>query len=72
VKRVMQLIVAGESARGGATTLTLEPIAFSLDSHEVLRGSLPLPEGFKPRQTTVQVLDAAGGKPLGMRVLFVR
>ena len=72
VKRVMQLIVAGESARGASTTLTLEPIGFSLDSHEVLRGSLPLPEGFKPRQTTVQVLDGVGGNPLGMRVLFVR
>lgn len=72
VRRVMQLVVAGEAARGAPTTLAPDPIGFSLDSHEVLRGSLPLPEGFKPRQTTVQVLDAIGGKLLGMRVLFVR
>jgi hypothetical protein len=69
---VMQFTVAGESAGGTPTALALKPIALNLGSHEVLRGSLPLPEGFKPRQTTVQVLDRAGGKPLGMRVLLVR
>jgi multidrug efflux pump subunit AcrA (membrane-fusion protein) len=69
---VMQLTVAGESARGTATTLEPKPIALNLGSHEVMRGSLPLPEGFKPRQTTVQVLDGVSGKPLGMRVILVR
>ena len=57
---------------GTPTSLKLKPIALNLGSHEVMRGSLPLPEGFKPRQTTVQVLDRAAGKPLGMRVLRVR
>jgi hypothetical protein len=69
---VMQLTVAGESAAGTATTLALTPIALTLDRHGVVRGSLPLPDGFKPRQTTVQVLDRAAGKPLGMRVMHVR
>ena len=69
---VMKLTVAGESAQGGATTLALQPIAVKLGRLEVVRGSLPLPEGFRPRQTTVQVLDRAEGKPLGMRVLLVR
>jgi hypothetical protein len=69
---VMQFTVAGESAGGAPTTLALKPIALNLGSHEVMRGSLPLPEGFKPRQTTVQVLDRVAGKPLGMRVLLVR
>jgi hypothetical protein len=69
---VLQFTVAGESARGGQATLALQPIALSLGSHEVMRGSVPLPEGFTPRQTTVQVLDRAAGKPLGMRVLRVR
>ncbi len=69
---VLQFTVAGESARGAPATLALQPIALSLGSHEVMRGSLPLPEGFKPRQTTVQVLDRAAGKALGMRVLLVR
>ena len=69
---VMQLTVAGESARGAQATVALQPIALLLGSHEVMRGSLPLPAGFKPRQTTVQVLDRAAGKPLGMRVLLVR
>lgn len=69
---VLQFTVAGESARGAPAALALQPIALSLGRHEVLRGSVPLPEGFKPRQTTVQVLDRAAGKALGMRVLLVR
>jgi multidrug efflux pump subunit AcrA (membrane-fusion protein) len=69
---VLQLTVVGESARGAPATLALKPIALSLLGHEVMRGSLPLPEGFKPRQTTVQVLEREAGKPLGMRVLLVR
>lgn len=68
----VQLTVSGESAHGAPSALTLPPIALSMLGHEVLRGSLPLPEGFKPRQATVQVLDKVAGKPLGMRVLLVR
>ena len=69
---VVQFTVSGESARGAPATLALQPIALTMLGHEVVRGSLPLPEGFKPRQTTVQVLDKAAGKALGMRVLLVR
>lgn len=72
VNAVMQLIVAGESARGADTTVALKPVALSLGNHEVLRGSLPLPEGFSARQTTIQMLDRAGGKLLGTRVMLVR
>ena len=64
-------MVAGESARGTPTTVSLEPVALSLEGHEVIRGSQPLPEGFRPRQATVQILDRVGGKQLGMRVLLV-
>jgi len=69
---VMQLVVAGASARGADTAVTLKPVALSLGSHQVVRGSLPLPDGFRPRQTTVQVLDRIGGKALGMRVILVK
>ena len=68
---VLQFSVAGESARGGETTAALKPVELSIGSHQVLRGSLPLPEGFRPRQTTIQVLDRVGGKALGMRVMQV-
>lgn len=68
----LQLTVSGESARGAPASVALQPIGVSLRGHEVLRGSLPLPDGFKPRQTTVQVLDRAAGRPLGMRVILVR
>jgi hypothetical protein len=69
---VLQLTVSGASSRGAPATLALQPIALSLGSHQVMRGSLPLPEGFKPQQTVVQVLDRAAGRSLGMRVLTVR
>lgn len=69
---VMQLTVAGESARGSDTSVALAPVPISAGSHEIVRGTLPLPEGFRPRQTTIQVLDRVGGKALGMRVMQVR
>ncbi|HET7792035.1 MAG TPA: hypothetical protein VFL64_01515 [Rhizobacter sp.] len=69
---VMQLTVAGQSARGPDTTVALKPVVLALTGHEVVRGSQALPEGFKPRETTVQVLDRPAGKPLGMRVMLVK
>ncbi len=69
---VMQLTVAGESARGGETTVTLKPVELSIGSHAIVRGSQPLPAGFQPRQATVQVLDRVGGNGLGMRVMVVK
>jgi hypothetical protein len=69
---VLQLVVAGTSTRGPDSTVTLKPVTLALGSHEVVRGAQPLPEGFKPRETTIQVLDRVGGKPLGMRVMLVK
>jgi hypothetical protein len=68
---VMQLVMEGESARGTPARVSLQAIAVSIDSHQIVRGSQPLPEGFRPRQTTIQVLDRAAGKLLGMRVILV-
>jgi hypothetical protein len=69
---VMQLLVAGVPAKGPETTVALKPITLALGTHEIVRGSQPLPEGFKPRETTIQVLDRAGGKPMGMRVMLIK
>ena len=69
---VLQLNVVGLSARGAETTVALKPVDVSVGSHALVRGSLPLPDGFKPRQATVQVLDRAGGKAMGMRVMVVK
>lgn len=67
----MQLAVAGE--RGGRSeTLTLGPLEVSLAGYQHLQGALPLPTGFQARQVTVRVLDGAGGRQLGTRVLNVR
>jgi hypothetical protein len=68
----LQLTVAGESAGGAAKTFTAPAESVSIGAQQVLRGKLALPEGLKPRQVTVQVLDRAGGRSLGMRVLLVK
>lgn len=68
----LQFVVAGESERGTQVTVTPKAIPLSVGSHEVMRGSLPLPAGFRPQQTTIQVLDRIGGALLGMRVLPIK
>jgi hypothetical protein len=49
-----------------------KPVDVSVGAHALVRGSLPLPDGVRARQVTVQVLDAPGGKTLGMRVMLVK
>lgn len=68
---VMQLVIAGASSGGRPSTLKMEPVALSVDGHEIVTGSVRLPGDFTPRQTTVQVLDRPAGKSLGMRVINV-
>ena len=67
---VMQLVVAGASGRAD-DKVTLAPVPISVGLYDTVRGSLPLPQGFKPRQTTIHVLDKVGGKLMGMRVMNV-
>jgi hypothetical protein len=67
---VMQLVVAGASGRAD-DTVTLAPVPISVGLYDTVRGTLPLPQGFKPRRTTIHVLDKVGGKIMGMRVMNV-
>jgi hypothetical protein len=67
---VMQFVVAGASGRA-ADTVSLPPVPVSVGLYDTVRGNQPLPRGFKPRQTTIQVLDKVGGKLVGMRVINV-
>src|SRR5438270_716687 len=69
---VMQFVVAGANSRGPDTSIPLKPFAISVGSHESLRGDVPLPDGFSPRETTIKVLDRPDGKLLGMRVMHVQ
>jgi hypothetical protein len=69
---VMQFNVLGLTARGAETTFAPKPVDVSVGTHALVRGSLPLPDGVQPRRVTVQVLDAPGGKTLGMRVMLVK
>ena len=67
---VLQLVVAGASGRA-SETVTLAPVPISVGLYDTVRGTLPLPQGFTPRQTTINVLDKVGGKLVGMRVMNV-
>ncbi len=67
----VQFVVTGASSRGGYSAITSPPIPTAATSLQVVRGTLPLPEGFRPRQAMIQVLDRAGGRILGMRVMLV-
>jgi hypothetical protein len=67
---VMQLVVAGASGRAD-DKVTLAPVPISVGLYDTVRGTLSLPQGFKPRQTTIHVLDKVGGKLMGMRVMNV-
>ena len=69
---VMQLLVTGTSARGTESTVALKPVTISMGPYESLRGSLDLPEGFKARQTTINLLDRIDGKALGHRVMNIK
>lgn len=68
----LQLTLAGQPLRGPETTVALKPVTLSLTGYEVVRGSQPLPEGFRAREVTVQVLDRVGGQALGRRVMLVK
>ena len=72
VAALVKLNVAGQSSRGSETSVALDPVEASIGAQALVRGSLALPVGFKPRQVTVQVVERAGNKPLGMRVLAVK
>ena len=67
---VMLLVVAGASGRAN-DTVTLAPVPISVGLYDTVRGTLPLPQGFKPRRTTIHILDKVGGKLMGMRVMNV-
>ena len=68
----VQVLATGQDAGGAEATVSLEPLQLVLGRQEVPRGSLSLPQGFKPRQVSVQVLDRVNGKQLGLRVFLVR
>lgn len=72
LEAMLQVGVTGDSSRGVETTVTLDPVPVSIVGQEVVRGSLPLPEGFQARQASVRLLDRPQGQALGGRVLLVR
>ena len=69
---VLQFVVAGGPKGKPETTVKFTPVAISVGPIESVRGGLPLPDGFDPRQATIHVLDRPDGKLLGMRVINVK
>jgi len=69
---VLQLIVSGGAKGKPETSVRLAPVAITVGTVESLRGGVPLPDGFDPRQATIHVLDRPDGKLLGMRVINVK
>ena len=69
---VLQLTITGDGAGPAESRVVSKPLSISVGSHEVARGTQPLPEGFRPRQAAITVLDRAEGRQLGMRVMFVK
>jgi hypothetical protein len=68
---VMQIVVSGQTPQGDERSVPLQPVRLSLARQAVVRGQLPLPEGFRPRLATLKLLAASGGAQLGMRVLRI-
>jgi hypothetical protein len=66
---VVQFVLSGD---GKPATVALKPLAVTVGAFESLRGTLPLPEGFRPREAAVHVLDRPDGKRAGMRVVYVK
>lgn len=69
---VLKLLITGGSAQHAGASAALKPIALSMGSHQIQRGSRLLLESFAPRQVTVQVLDKSDGQVLGVRALRVQ
>lgn len=69
---VLQLSIVGDGTGAAESRVVSKPMPLSVGSHEVARGTQALPDGFRPRQATILVLDRAEGRQLGMRVMFVK
>jgi hypothetical protein len=68
----VQYVVSGDAVRGTATVFTPAAQAASVGASSIQRGTIALPDGLRPRQVAIRILDRSGSKPLGMRVLEVQ
>lgn len=69
---VMQFVLTGTSGRNSRATAALPAVDIRVGRYESLRGSVTLPEGFDPKQATINLLDKIDGKTYGRRVINVR
>lgn len=69
---VLQWVVNGPGADGRERSVDLQPVALRVEPQDVVRGELPLPSGFTPRQATLRIVEAGSGRRLGMRIVPIR
>ncbi|NLY27143.1 MAG: hypothetical protein GX049_06275 [Alcaligenaceae bacterium] len=69
---ILEMSLAGRYPNGRNGTIELDPIDLTLNRYMHLEGSLPIPDGLKPRQVVVKILDANTRRQVATRTLNVR
>lgn len=67
----LEMSLNGRYPNGRSGTIELDPISVSLNRYMHLEGSSPVPDGLKPRQVTVKILDG-NRRLIATRTLNVR
>jgi len=65
------LTAAGRYSNGRNGNVELEPFAVSLERYTHLQGTLEVPEGFTPREVTIQIRPDGSDRVSAMRVIRV-
>lgn len=67
----VKLVVAGRHANRRSGNIDLPEFDISLERYTHARGALPLPEGFTPRQVTIQIMRDGSDKVVATRTIRV-
>lgn len=72
VDGVLTLTAEGRSRDGRSQRVELAAANLRVAGRHIERGEAALPAGFVPEQVTLRIVERAGGRSLGMRVVRVR
>lgn len=70
-KGQMKLSVAGRYTNGRTGHIEIEPTEISVDRYNYLIGDSTMPDGFTPRQVTIQILEEGTQKQRATRIINV-
>ncbi|HLU00516.1 MAG TPA: hypothetical protein VKZ70_12330, partial [Burkholderiaceae bacterium] len=65
------LVAAGRYSNGRNGTVELAPFPISLERYTHLQGTVEVPEGFTPREITIQIRAEGSDRVVAMRVIRV-